>query len=196
MERIARAVVGAAAAVLAAAAAVHIGLTALYLAPDNVLSDRYGDAIHEYMSPEFVQNWNLFAPEPPHVNTAVHARAEVPDAGGSTRRTGWTDLSAVDHERTRGNPLPSDTRDQLRKAWRRYVQTHDRREVALGENGLIAEALLRRIALTRLDPAAVRVQLRLVTTPVPDPPWRSAGQAAGPTHRELPWWPVTPADRP
>lgn len=193
LSRVSQVIVAVAAAVVAVAVAVHCGLVVLYLAPENVVSERYESTIHDYMSPELAQNWNLFAPEPPHANTAVHARTEVRRADGSTFRTGWTNLSAVDYAATRGNPIPSDTRDQLRKGWRRYVQTHDRRGVAMSESGLIAEAFLRRIAVARLVPAegtVLRVQLRLATTPVPEPPWRGTSATPRTTHQTLPWWRV------
>lgn len=42
----------------------HCLVLALYLLPQNPLSQAYLPSVNRYMQPFFAQNWNLFAPEP------------------------------------------------------------------------------------------------------------------------------------
>lgn len=201
LSRTSRAVAAFAAAVVAILAIVHIGTVFLYLAPSNVVSQRFSTEINDYISPEFVQNWKLFAPEPLHVNVAVHARADVRGADGSSRTTGWINLSAADIDATLGNPLPSHTRNQIRKGWRTFVRTHDRDYRATSLTGLIIEEYLKRIAVRRLGEKIAggtieRVQLRAVTTRVPEPSWSRKRSNDKVSFRLAPWWQVGPEDHP
>ncbi|CQR63005.1 DUF5819 family protein [Streptomyces leeuwenhoekii] len=186
-------------ALAAVVVCVHLGMLFLHVAPPNTLTERHGDAVDEWIYPEFEQNWKLFAPDPLQQNIAVQVRAEVSTADGGVRTTGWYDLSAEDGRAIDGDPLPSHTRqNQLRRAWDFYVATHDSRDRPVGLRGALAETYLRRIAVLRLErngaagPGGVveRVQFRSRTTSVPPPAWSDEKVSARPVHRVLPWWGV------
>ncbi|MEU0740126.1 DUF5819 family protein [Streptomyces sp. NPDC006134] len=189
-------------AVVAMAVCVHLGMLFLHVAPPNTVTKRHGDAVDEWIYPEFEQNWKLFAPDPLQQNVAVQVRAQVSTVDGEVRTTGWYDLSAEDGRAIDGNPLPSHTRqNMLRRAWDFYLATHDSGDRPAGLRGALAETYLRRIAVLRLERNGVpgpdgtleRVQFRSRTTGVPPPAWSREKVSAEPSLRELPWWWV-PAD--
>ncbi|MET7488233.1 DUF5819 family protein [Streptomyces sp. NPDC005538] len=189
-------------AVVAVAALVHLGMVFLHVAPSNTVTKQHGTAIDEWIYPEFEQNWKLFAPNPLQQNIEVQVRADVRTADGSTRTTGWYDLSAEDGAAIDGNPLPSHTeQNELRRAWDFLTATHDGDNRPVGLRGTLAETYLRRIVVLRLgrDHAAgqggvvQRVQVRSRTTNVPPPEWSDEKVSTTPDYRLLPWWPV-PAD--
>jgi hypothetical protein len=135
-------------------------------------------------------------------NIEVQVRAEVRSADGTTRTTGWYDLSAEDGAAIDGNPLPSHTeQNELRRAWDFLTATHDGDNRPVGLRGTLAETYLRRIVVLRLgrDDATGRggvvrrVQVRSRTTNVPPPEWSDEQVSTTPQYRLLPWWPV-PAD--
>ncbi|MFI8947691.1 DUF5819 family protein [Streptomyces sp. NPDC053750] len=194
--------VGAVAALAAVAVAVcaHIGLVFLHVAPSNTLTKQHGDAVGEWVYPEFEQNWKLFAPNPLQQNISVQVRAEVSTADGAIRTTGWYDLSAEDGRAIDGNPLPSHTQqNELRRAWDFFLATHDSEDRPVGLRGTLSETYLRRIAVLRLDrndaagPDGVveRVQYRSRTTNVKPPSWSGEKVSDRATYRELPWWSVS-----
>ncbi|GAA5108742.1 DUF5819 family protein [Haloechinothrix salitolerans] len=199
LSRRARAVVAAVAGVIATAVVIHVGMVFFYVAPSNVVSEKYATEIYDYMAPELLQNWKLFAPEPLHVNRSLHARARVrTDAGTVT--SDWIDLSASDVEGTRGHPLPSHTRNQLRKGWGTFTDTHDADHEATSMTGLIVEAYLKRVALMRMshhiDGEMTQVQLRSATRYVPEPAWSDRSMPDDVSYTVLPWWPVSENDYP
>lgn len=80
----------------------HLGCTILYLLPNNPLTIRYAPWVDAYMSPAFVQNWNLFAPEP-----ATSGLNVVYRCGHEKNWSDWKDtLSSLtsNHARTRFTP--------------------------------------------------------------------------------------------
>ncbi|WP_374196385.1 DUF5819 family protein [Streptomyces sp. b94] len=189
----------AALAVVAVAVCAHLGLVFLHVAPSNTLTKQHGDAVDEWVFPEFEQNWKLFAPNPLQQNVSVQLRAEVSTADGAIRTTGWYDLSAEDGRDIDGNPLPSHTQqNELRRAWDFFVATHDSDDRPVGLRGTLSEDYLRRIAVLRLDRndaagpggAVQRVQYRSRTTNVEPPSWSGEKVSGRPAYRELPWWPV------
>ncbi|MER7924117.1 DUF5819 family protein [Streptomyces sp. NPDC096057] len=189
-------------AVVAVGALVHLGMVFLHVAPSNTVTKQHGKAIDEWIYPEFEQNWKLFAPNPLQQNIEVQVRADVRSADGSTRTTGWYDLSAEDGAAIDGNLLPSHTeQNELRRAWDFLTATHDNANRPIGLRGTLAETYLRRIVVLRLgrDDAAgkggvvQRVQIRSRTTNVPPPEWSDEQVSTTPQYRLLPWWPV-PAD--
>ena len=189
-------------AVVAVAALVHLGMVFLHVAPSNTVTKQHGKAIDEWIYPEFEQNWKLFAPNPLQQNIEVQVRADVRGADGTTRTTGWYDLSAEDGAAIDGNLLPSHTeQNELRRAWDFLTATHDNANRPIGLRGTLAETYLRRIVVLRLgrDDAAgkggavQRVQVRSRTTNVPPPEWSDEQVSTTPQYRLLPWWPV-PAD--
>lgn len=200
LSHVGRAVVSAVAVAVAAAVAVHLAMVVLYVAPSNVLNRQYSGEIRGYVDPEFAQNWKLFAPEPLHVNSSIEARVALRVAGGH-RLTEWVDVTAADIEETRYNLVPSHTRNQLRKGWRSFLDTHDADNHATNLSGLLVERYLKRIALMRLSyrfavDDVVRVQLRSRTKRVAEPAWSSRRSTGAVTYRVLPWWPVRSADFP
>ncbi|WP_399886702.1 DUF5819 family protein [Streptomyces sp. BBFR51] len=187
-------------AVVAVAVCAHIGLVFLHVAPANTLTKQHGEAVDEWVFPEFEQNWKLFAPNPLQQNISVQVRAEVSTADGAIRTTGWYDLSAEDGRAIDGNPLPSHTQqNELRRAWDFFVATHDSDDRPVGLRGTLSETYLRRVAVLRLDRneaagpggAVERVQYRSRTTNVKPPPWSGEKVSDRPTVRELPWWSVS-----
>ena len=188
-------------AVVAVAACVHLGMVFLHVAPSNTVTRQHGRAIDEWVYPEFEQNWKLFAPNPLQQNIAVQVRAEVRLENGSSRETGWYDLSALDGAAIDGNLLPSHTQqNELRRAWDFYVATHDSANRPMALRGALSEKYLRRIVVLRLDRDAVggdveRVQVRSRTTNVPPPEWNEEQVSDKPVFRVLPWWSVAQDDR-
>ncbi|WP_263167885.1 DUF5819 family protein [Streptomyces sp. SCSIO ZS0520] len=184
---------------------VHLLMVFLHVAPSNTMTKKHGQAVDDWVYPEFEQNWKLFAPNPLQQNVSVQARAEVRTDGGGTSTTGWYDLSAMDGAAIDGNLLPSHTQqNELRRAWDFYVSSHDEQNRATGSRGDLSEQYIRRIALLRLDReqaggpgcAMVRVQLRSRTTQVAPPGWSEEKATGKPVLRELPWWSADSDDVP
>ncbi|WP_420824028.1 DUF5819 family protein [Streptomyces dengpaensis] len=191
-------------AVVAVTACVHLGMVFLHVAPSNTVTKQHGQAIDDWIYPEFEQNWKLFAPNPLQQNISVQVRALVRTGNGSSRETGWYDLSALDGQAIAGNLLPSHTQqNELRRAWDFYVATHDNQDRPAGLRGDLSERYLRRIAVLRLDrelaggegAVVERVQFRSRTTNVPPPKWSEEQVSDKPVVRELPWWSVPEGDR-
>jgi hypothetical protein len=190
---------------VALAACAHLAMVFLHVAPSNTVTKQHGQAIDEWIYPEFEQNWKLFAPNPLQQNISVQARAEVRTADGATRTTGWYDLSAHDGAAIDGNLLPSHTQqNELRRAWDFYVSSHDTENRPAGLRGDLSERYIRRIVVLRLDgenpggrgAVIERVQVRSRTANVPPPEWSDEKTDTRPVFRELPWWSVTPDDVP
>jgi hypothetical protein len=186
-------------AVVAVAVCVHVGMVFLHVAPSNTITKTHGKAIDEWVYPEFEQNWKLFAPNPLQQNIAVQVRADVRTADGSSRTTGWYDLSAQDGRDIDGNLVPSHTQqNELRRAWDFYLGSHDSDNRSLSPRGALSEEYLRRIVVLRLERGGVagedglieRIQVRSRTTNVPAPPWSADKVSSMPVYRVLPWWPV------
>ncbi|MET9931665.1 MULTISPECIES: DUF5819 family protein [unclassified Streptomyces] len=196
-------VVAVALAVTAVFACAHLAMVFLHVAPSNTLTKQNGQAVDDWIYPEFEQNWKLFAPNPLQQNVSVEARAEVTAADGVRRTTGWIDLTAQDAEAIRHNPMPSHTQqNQLRRAVDFYFNSHTDGHRPNGLRGRLSEQYMRRIAVQRLDalPALAgsdvrRVQLRAVTRPVPAPHWSTEKSKSSPSYRGFPWWRITDADR-
>ncbi|CAM5493927.1 DUF5819 family protein [Streptomyces aurantiogriseus] len=190
-------------AVVAIAVCVHIGMVFLHVAPSNTVSKTHGEAIDEYIYPEFEQNWKLFAPNPLQQNIAVHVRADIRAADGAERTTGWYDLSAQDGRNIDGNLVPSHTQqNELRRAWDFYVGSHDSDNRSVGPRSALSEEYLRRIVVLRLERGGAagdggvieRVQVRSRTTNVEAPPWSADKVSSTPVFRVLPWWSVPAAE--
>ncbi|MDC2946112.1 MULTISPECIES: DUF5819 family protein [Streptomyces] len=201
-------VVALALAVVAVVACVHVGMVFLHVAPSNTMTKQHGQAVDDWVYPEFEQNWKLFAPNPLQQNIAVQVRAEVRKPGGGFRETGWYDLSALDGAAIDGNLMPSHTeQNELRRAWDFYVSTHDTENRATSSRGELSERYLRRIVVMRLDReldgeradgsggVVERIQVRSRTTNVPAPEWSEEQVSDKPVVRELSWWSVTDRDR-
>ncbi|MGW0497364.1 DUF5819 family protein [Streptomyces sp. NPDC003007] len=191
-------------AVVAIGVCVHLGMTFLHVAPANTVTREHGEAVDDWIYPEFEQNWKLFAPNPLQQNISIQVRAEVRGPDGRALTTGWYDLSAEDGEAIDGNLLPSHTQqNELRRAWDFFVATHDGENRPVGLRGSLSEVYLRRIMVLRLDrDAAVRattggagiierVQVRSRTSNVPPPEWSREKVSTTPSYRELPWWKVS-----
>lgn len=191
-------------AIVAVTACVHLGMVFLHLAPSNTVTKQHGTAIEEWIYPEFEQNWKLFAPNPLQQNIAVQVRAQVRTPDGTSRETGWYDLSALDGAAIDGNLLPSHTdQNELRRSWDFYVSSHDGENRPSGMRGDLSERYLRRVVVLRLDrlqaggkDAVVEsVQIRSRTTNVTPPEWSQEQVSDKPMLRELPWWSVPEGDR-
>jgi hypothetical protein len=191
-------------ALVAVAACVHLGMVFLHVAPSNTVTKQHGKAIDEWIYPEFEQNWKLFAPNPLQQNVAVQVRALVRTPDGTSRETGWYDLSALDGRLIDGNLLPSHTQqNELRRAWDFYASAHDSQNRPVGLRGDLSERYLRRVAVLGVarehaggkGAVVESVQVRSRTTNVPPPKWSEEQVSDKPMVRELPWWPVPESDR-
>jgi hypothetical protein len=198
-----RIAVALAVAVVAVGVCVHLGMTFLHVAPANTVTREHGEAVDDWIYPEFEQNWKLFAPNPLQQNISIQVRAQVRGPDGKTLTTGWYDLSAEDGRAIDGNLLPSHTQqNELRRAWDFFVATHDGENQPVGLRGALSESYLRRITVLRLgrDDAVratgggggviERVQVRSRTSNVPPPEWSREKVSTTPSYRELPWWKV------
>ncbi|MYX75198.1 DUF5819 family protein [Streptomyces sp. SID3915] len=182
-------------------ACLHLAMVFFHVAPSNTLTKRHGNAVDEWVYPEFEQNWKLFAPNPLQQNIAVHVRAEVlgPDGRRTTR---WTSLSREDGEAIRGSLLPSHVhQNELRRAWDFYTGSHDEQNRANGLRGELSERYIRRIVMLRLSGrdnggTVERIQIRSAVTAVGAPEWSDEKIDTQATYRVLPWWTVTPSDLP
>ncbi|WP_256104602.1 DUF5819 family protein [Streptomyces sp. ODS05-4] len=189
-------------AVIAVGGLLHVGMVFLHVAPANTLSKQHGEAVDDWVLPEFEQNWKLFAPNPLQQNVSVQVRAEIAGRDGGRRTTDWIDLSAEDGAAIRGAPLPSHTRqNELRRAWDFYVNSHTDDNRPNGRRGHLSEQYVRRIAMLRLSERDLggrieRVQLRSSTRAVEAPAWSDERHDTRAFHRVLPWWAVTAADLP
>jgi len=198
----ARAVVSIAVAVVTVAVAVHLAMVFLHVAPANTLTKQHGQAVDDYVYPEFEQNWKLFAPNPLQQNIAVHARALVAKDDGGTETTGWVDLSAMDGKAIEHNIAPSHTQqNELRRAWEFYSGAHDDKGKAVGLRGELSEQYLRRLVMLRFGPelnggTVERIQVRSATSPVALPAWSNEKTDAKTEYRVQPWWQVNSADLP
>ncbi|MFI1713653.1 DUF5819 family protein [Streptomyces litmocidini] len=194
-------------AVVGVFACVHLAMVFLHVAPSNTLTKRHGEAVSDWIYPEFEQNWKLFAPNPLQANISVEVRADLAGADGGRRTTGWIDLTAQDIEAIRHNPMPSHAQqNQLRRAVDFYLNTHDDDNRSNGSRGSFSEQYIRRIAMFRLEalegpdgrtlgPDVRRIQLRTVSRTVPAARWSTERTRTTPSYRDLPWWTITEADR-
>ncbi|GAA2965792.1 MULTISPECIES: DUF5819 family protein [Streptomyces] len=182
-------------------ACLHLAMVFFHVAPSNTLTKQHGNAVDEWVYPEFEQNWKLFAPNPLQQNIAVHVRAEVLGPDGR-RTTGWTSLSREDGEAIRGSLLPSHVhQNELRRAWDFYTGSHDEQNRANGLRGELSERYIRRIVMLRLSGrdnggTVERIQIRSAVTAVGAPEWSDEKIDTRATYRVLPWWTVTPSDLP
>ncbi|MEU9110754.1 DUF5819 family protein [Streptomyces sp. NPDC048483] len=198
-----RIVIGVAASAGAVIVAIHLAMMFLHVAPQNTLSKQRGNLISDYVYPEYEQNWKLFAPNPLQQNIAVQVRAQLRGQGGTTRTTGWTDLTARDGRDILHNPLPSHTQqNMLRRGWEFFLNSHTAQNSPVGTRGELSERYVRRIVMYRMgaewarDGRVDRIQVRSVTTAVAPPPWSTEKISTKPMYRVLPWWQVTADDLP
>ena len=97
------------------AVAAHLGLTALYVTPDNPLRAEFAPVLTASIGRFFSQDWRLFAPSPADTNLTVlvsclngplaAAAGSAPDAGlDASEPGGWVDLTTPlvrAHQRSR-----------------------------------------------------------------------------------------------
>ncbi|KUL35970.1 hypothetical protein ADL22_25710 [Streptomyces sp. NRRL F-4489] len=199
-----RIVIGTAAGGIAVAVLIHLAMVFLHVAPSNTVSRQQSALISDYIYPEYEQNWKLFAPNPLQQNIAVQVRARLTEGDGTSRTTGWTDLTARDGRAVRHNPLPSHTQqNELRRGWELLSGTLDAKNRTTGERGGMFARYFRRIVMLRMSGEWTRggarveeIQLRSRTTPVVPPPWSAEKVSDKPAYRVLPWWPITAGDLP
>src|SRR5262245_19568400 len=78
--------------------AFHLAMLFLWNAPQNLARERLGAPMHTWISPLFLQNWRLFAPNPrsENIHMLVQARISLP---GGVKETPWVDLTKQDLDR-------------------------------------------------------------------------------------------------
>ncbi|MGP3927725.1 DUF5819 family protein [Streptomyces sp. 8N616] len=188
--------------VLMAAALFHLAMLFLSIAPANSITTKYQEKINGYVLPEFLQGWQLFAPNPLQESLKLEARVRMASGATASRTTPWVNISARDTAAVTHNPFPSHVHQNvLRRAWDFYNRFHNYRDGRpIGIRGELSEAHLKRIGLQRLglqgkgDGHPVGIQFRITTIPVPPPKW-SAEKDKEKTVTRLPWWPVQESDR-
>ncbi|MGW0538387.1 DUF5819 family protein [Streptomyces sp. NPDC003032] len=102
----------------------HFSMTALYNTPFNPVQKDLSRVITGYMSPQFSQDWHLFAPDPVDADSGILVRAKVRTQDGQDV-TGWTDITTphiakVHSQRmwpARVDRLPTGVKAQL-ESWR------------------------------------------------------------------------------
>ncbi|MEU7636997.1 DUF5819 family protein [Streptomyces sp. NPDC039016] len=196
--------IGTAASVIAVATLIHLAMMFLHVAPSNTLSKQQSGLITDYVYPEYEQNWKLFAPNPLQQNTDAEVRAQLRSPDGTTRNTGWTDLTARDGQAILHNPLPSHTQqNQLRRGWELLSSTLDAQNRPTGDRAEMFARYLRRIAMLRMSgewtkdgDRVEQIQFRSRTTAVLPPPWSAEKISDKPFYRVLPWWRITANDLP
>ncbi|MGW2182474.1 DUF5819 family protein [Streptomyces sp. NPDC001732] len=187
--------------VIGVVACTQLAMVFLHVAPSNTLTKQHGEAVDDWVYPEFEQNWKLFAPNPLQQNIAVHVRAEISGPDGR-RTTPWMSLSGEDGKAIRGNLLPSHVhQNELRRGWDFYLGSHDNENRANGLRGRLSERYIRRIAMLRLSEhdyggTVERIQIRSETRSVAAPEWSDEKISTRPSYRVLPWWNITSADLP
>ncbi|MFG2625133.1 DUF5819 family protein [Streptomyces sp. NPDC048473] len=187
--------------VIGLVACAQLAMVFLHVAPSNTLTKQHGEAVDDWIYPEFEQNWKLFAPNPLQQNVAVHVRAEIVGADGR-HTTPWMSLSGEDGKAIRGNLLPSHVhQNELRRGWDFYLSSHDNENRANGLRGELSESYIRRIAMLRLGEhdyggTVERIQIRSEVRSIAAPGWSEEKISTKPSYRVLPWWTVTPADLP
>ncbi|MGW7519671.1 DUF5819 family protein [Streptomyces sp. NPDC054796] len=196
-----RVIVAIAVAVVAVTVAYHILMVFLHVAPENTATRQHGQAVDDYVYPEFEQNWKLFAPNPLQQNIAVHARARIAKDGG-TETTGWVNLTAMDGAAIHHNIAPSHTQqNELRRAWEFFNNSHDGKGKPVGLRGELSEKYIKRIVMgrfgTELNGGTVEgIQVRSAVTPVAPPPWSAEKTDNKTDYQVKPWWPVASEDIP
>ncbi|MEU6576120.1 DUF5819 family protein [Streptomyces sp. NPDC046805] len=187
---------------VATAAVAQLVVVFLSIAPLNPVSQPHVAAVRKHLSPEFEQNWRLFAPNPVSSNLRVQARAKVLMPDGSLTTTGWMNLTAMDEKRILHNPFPSHTnQNEIRIAWNSFVNSRDEQDRPIGLFGNLTQEYVRRIAVQRLAPSLdggrpLRVQLRSADTPVSPPPWSKQRIDSGTVYQVEPWGTVDAKDFP
>lgn len=173
-------------------ALVHSAMLLLYVATDFPPARTYAKQIDWWMRPMFPQDWNIFAPDPSRYNLHLEVRSRVDGKLGE-----WTDLTAYDNSRYRGDLLPS-IEDQLvlRRAVSQYqtsARDQDRTPAADAARSRNARYLLNVIRV-RLDdmgkPTGDAIELRTRSTRIPAPD--APDVTSAPTYRTLGFWTVTP----
>lgn len=80
-------------ALLAATLAIHFAMTAIYLMPVSPAKLRLAPLAQAYMSPLFVQDWHLFAPDPDSSTRVWMVSCRIRGPDGATRETPWADIT-------------------------------------------------------------------------------------------------------
>jgi hypothetical protein len=199
-RRTGKAALNAAVALCLAAALTHLVMVFLYVAPSNVVSQRFSRQVNAWVYPLFEQNWRMFAPDPDSVNREISARTAHTAPDGSVQVGPWVDLSAADEAAIDHNPFPSHAaQNLLRRSWTAYAELHGGDDVPRSDRALMMQQYLRNIAAARMAELNGKpfenIQLRVVTRPVAAPGLADSDRraaSANPTTRLLPWWKVDP----
>jgi Family of unknown function (DUF5819) len=87
----------------------HFAMTLAYLIPLNPLKLRYHHLIVGYMHPFFIQNWQLFAPDPVKDTRVLVIACRLRQPDGTLTETAWIDISAPFRQaRARNRFTPAD----------------------------------------------------------------------------------------
>ena len=187
---------GSAVVLCLAASLLHVLLVFLYVAPPNVVSQRYSSQINSWILPLFEQSWRLFAPDPEAVTRQILARTRHTAPDGTQQVTDWFDLTAADESAVEHNFFPSHTaQNMLRRAWTSYLELHGSDDRPTSERALMIQKYLRNIAVDRMagqrHGTFEEIQLQVVTRPIATPGAASNADGTAPAPPEiryLPWW--------
>ncbi|WP_157839215.1 DUF5819 family protein [Streptomyces flavidovirens] len=158
------------------------------------------------MLPEFEQGWRLYAPDPGMSRELVQARVRVAGVRG-TVTSRWIDVTALHRKAVRGRLFLGHAElERMNAAVDLYDGFTGPAGRPQGWQGRWAQRHLCRALLPWLAPYAppgriTQMQVRMLTSHLPAPPWQTAshdrgGRRAVPAVREVSrWLTVRPEDR-
>lgn len=202
--------------------AAHFTLTILHVAPVNPLKVEQERVVNAWVEPLFVQNWQLFAPDPIAHDQGLLVRARLSGGAGPTE-TDFVDITTPHLQQRHHNLLPQRTNYTVSGVIHKYLDAResvvdslpaDQREAApfsLGpteldqasesDKGAYVAALgdLRDAAVHSLPPQqgdVQEVQMRLVTHEFPRYSDRFNRGVGGILHATTEWQPVSGEPQP
>jgi len=84
---------------------VHFSITTLFNSPVNPITYKYHHIIESYMTPLFVQNWKLFAPNPISSNTNLLVKGLYTEGDGEEKETKWLNVNELLVKKLQSNRL-------------------------------------------------------------------------------------------
>ena len=134
MHRLSRIAVTIFPALLILVLVFHFLMTLAYLTPLNPVKLNVQHANLAYMQPLFIQNWQLFAPNPVHDTRVLMVSCRVRNTDSTITATEWSDISTPLREASYENRLvPTDRLERLQTGTTRVIFGQDEVLVELQE---------------------------------------------------------------
>ena len=135
MHRLSRITVTVFPALLTLVLMFHFLMTLAYLTPLNPIKLYFQQANLAYMQPFFLQNWQLFAPNPVRDTRVLMVSCRIRDTDGTMTTTEWSDISTPLREASYDNRLvPADRLERLQTGATRIIFGQDEILVELQEH--------------------------------------------------------------